>query len=615
MNSRNSVTAQDAFNWKAVNRRNFLKRGGLASILATSSVPLFFNMTRKAGANDIGMLPAAPRFTPFTVPLPVPPRAENAILDPAPGSAAASLGSQAVYHGIAPEYNRSHPAHRADWDVRPEKHHRITYKDTIHQWVPGVMTPSFGYNGIVPGPIIRARMGEPMVVRVKNELETETSLHLHGGHTPAHSDGHPCFYVFPGQTRDYYYPHIIPRKADGTWDTNEAPSTMWFHDHGNDVTAHNVAHGLAGFCLYTDALEESLIARRILPPVDAADGTQSRYDLPMAFTDQALNPDGTIFWDPLDHDGRLGNIFCVNGVAQPYLNVERRKYRFRWLGASLSRVYELRIANGTKVVPVTQIGNDSWLLPNAINVNSVTINPAKRADVIVDFSKFAAGTVLYLQNIMQQTNGRMPDGVDATRPMNLVKIVVGGSAVVNDVTVAAATALRPHTPILSTEITKTRTWDLARTNGAWVINGQFYSAFRCDAAIPEGTAEKWIITNSSGGWWHPIHIHLESHTIKKINGMAPRVSWRYKSDNVLLQSGQTAEIWMKFRTFKGPFVFHCHNNNHEDMRMMRQMEVVDRNPVTGLPNPPMLNDRFFSVDENVCGIPTADIRANPVLFS
>ena len=196
-----------------------------------------------------------------------------------------------------------------------------------------------------------------------------------------------------------------------------------------------------------------------------------------------------------------------------------------------------------------------------------------------------------------------------------MKIVVGGSAVVNDVTVTTATALRPHKPILSTEIKATRTWDLGRSNGAWVINSEFYSAFRCDAAIEEGTAERWIISNNSNGWVHPIHIHLESHTIKKINGVAPRVSWRYKSDHVYVGGGETVELWMKFRTFKGPFVFHCHNNNHEDMRMMRQMEVVARNPDTGLLNPPMLNGKSFSVDEKVCGIPAADIKANPVLFS
>ena len=130
-----------------------------------------------------------------------------------------------------------------------EKHHALTICNIQHQFMPGVNTPMFGYNGIFPGQTMRARLGEPMVVRVRNACaDLETSLHLHGGHTPSHSDGHPCFYTFPGKVRDYFYPHIAPKHHEGgTMDTNDAPSTMWYHDHGNDVTAYNVVHGLVGY--------------------------------------------------------------------------------------------------------------------------------------------------------------------------------------------------------------------------------------------------------------------------------------------------------------------------------------------------------------------------------
>jgi hypothetical protein len=72
---------------------------------------------------------------------------------------------------------------------------------------------------------------------------------------------------------------------------------------------------------------------------------------------------------------------------------------------------------------------------------------------------------------------------------------------------------------------------------------------------------------------------------------------------------------MKFRTFTGPFVFHCHNNNHEDMRMMKQMEICGVNPVTGATNPPHLNGQWFSVPPEICGVPTDYIKSHPGLFS
>ncbi len=597
------------------NRREFIGQVGMASILAAESFP-FLRLASKAQAGALlPKLPTAPSYVPHSVPLPLPGRLAPTVLDPAPGSPAASLGSAAVYHGIAPEYSRSHPAHKPYWDKSPERHYEMAYEETLHEWVPGIQTPALGYNGLVPAATIRLRVGEPAVVRVTNKVDIEASVHLHGGHNPSHADGHPCFYVFPGQSRDYYYPNVLPRHpVTGEADISHSNSTLWFHDHANDVTSRNVIHGLAGFALLTDDLEEKLFADRILPALDTADGQQSPYDVPMAFIDQALNPDGTIFWDPLDADGRLGNILTVNGAAQPYFEVERRKYRFRWLGCSLARVYELRIVRGSTDIPLLQISNDGYLFPQPELVSSVLLIPGKRADVIVDFSKFEAGTKLYLQNIMQQSNGRKPDGIDPTQPMNLVEFRVKGPAVANDVSVALGSALRPYTPIEASEVTATRRFDFNRSNGAWQINGQFWSPFRSDAVIPSGTTERWFLQNNAGGWWHPAHIHLENHQIVSINGVKPKKVWSYLCDTSPLEGNMVIEVLVRFRTFTGPFVFHCHNNNHEDMRMMSQIETVPRNPVTGLPMPPMLKGKSFSVDPAVCGIPARDIEANPHLF-
>ena len=124
-----------------------------------------------------------------------------------------------------------------------------------------------------------------------------------------------------------------------------------------------------------------------------------------------------------------------------------------------------------------------------------------------------------------------------------------------------------------------------------------------------------MLRNSSGGWWHPIHIHVESHQLIRVNGKAPSAPFQFKSDHTQLEDNTTAEILMKFRTFDGPFVFHCHNNNHEDMRMMKQMEICNVNPVTGATNPPHLNGQWFSVPPAICGVPTEYIKSHPGLFS
>jgi FtsP/CotA-like multicopper oxidase with cupredoxin domain len=613
---------------KDITRRGFIRQGGIAAMLAAGAGS-YLRLAPEAFANAG---PATPfKFTPFTRPLPIPNRLAPAILNPIPGSVDAVVGSPAVYHGIAPEYDPTHSFNKDSWVLNDpktgkrftEKHHVLEYKKTVQELIPGVKTNLYGFNGTVPGPTIRARLGEPMVVRVKNSLvDTEASLHLHGAHSPSHADGHPCFYVFPNQQRDYFYPNVAP-KVHGKMDVSEVPSTMWYHDHGNDVTAFNVAHGLAGFCFMTDELEENLIKNLYLPDVDlrdaagnlllAADGStqQGRYDIPMALTDQRLNADGSLWWDPFDHDGRIGDVFTVNGVAQPFLNVEPRKYRFRILCASLARVYQLRLSNGQTM---SQIGNDSWLLPKAIETASLYLNPARRADVIIDFSKLA-GKTIYLENIMRQTSGRKADGVDPKRPTKMVKFIVGTTkdARFPDFNVPTG-VIRPHENITAAEATVTRHFDLNRSNGAWQINGEFYNAFRCDAQIRKGAVEKWVLRNGSGGWWHPIHIHVESHQVVSINGKAPPEFLKYKSDHTQLEDNQTVEILMKFRTFDGPFVFHCHNNNHEDMRMMKQIEICNVQ-ADGTTSPPYLNGQWFSVPEKICGVPTEYVKNHPGLFS
>ena len=99
----------------------------------------------------------------------------------------------------------------------------------------------------------------PAVVRFENKLQTETSIHHHGGHNPTHSDGFPSYYVLQGEARDYLYPNILPlRVKDETTgdeiDFGEGQSTTWYHDHGLDATAFNVSHGLSGFALWFDEL-------------------------------------------------------------------------------------------------------------------------------------------------------------------------------------------------------------------------------------------------------------------------------------------------------------------------------------------------------------------------
>ena len=528
-----------------------------------------------------------------------------------------------VAHGIAQEFDGRVPGFPCqDWNRfsshAHEKEYRIVLEETVQSFFPGIDTPIFAYRdafssnpGRTPGPTFLTRFREPVVVRQENHLtrnrgpinttghDIETSVHLHGSHVPSHADGAPDFYVLAGEAKDYYYPNIIPRMTqadrraktcEGEFDPTWIPSTLWYHDHSMDITGYTVSRGLAGFYLMFDEREEQLIENHVLP--DPAEG----FDIGLALTDQKFNADGTLAFDFFDHNGRLGDVFTVNGTVQPFFEVQRRKYRFRILNASSARIYQLRLSSGQ---PFLVFGADTWLFPRAGVVKSFEIAPGQRHDVIIDFRH--APDEVFLDNIMLQSDGRKGDKVDPNQPTPLLKFVVKGSPVANDVTITDGTIIRDQwEPISRNEVVAARTFKFERSLGAWVVNGRFFNPRRADAVPELGTAEEWTFENGGGGWWHPIHTHLEGFQIQSLNGKRPPFERSFNCDLVNLHGGEAANVLMKFRTFTGPFMFHCHNIQHEDMRMMG---TYDPRPI-GVPSP---LDGERKIDADVSGIvPTCE---------
>jgi FtsP/CotA-like multicopper oxidase with cupredoxin domain len=293
----------------------------------------------------------------------------------------------------------------------------------------------------------------------------------------------------------------------------------------------------------------------------------------MVIQDRRILADGQLFYSPFQHDGFLGDVYVVNGKAQPFFQVQRRKYRFRVLNGCNARFLELRLSSGRFL----QVGSDGWLLPAALTQGTVLLSPAKRADLIVDFRD--APSEVYLENILVQDQGRGPNGTIASHDTRvpgvpLVKFLVSGATLPDDATLAPGDLVRRNTPIDPREIAATRSFEFNRSEGAWQINGRFFDPDRLDANPALGSAERWILKNGGGGWWHPIHLHLEAHQVQRFNGV--KVARAFKQDTTILGPGDQAEVFMRFRDFSGRFVFHCHNIEHEDMRMMGNMGVGAR---------------------------------------
>lgn len=466
----------------------------------------------------------------------------------------------------------------------PPKFYQVRIKRGEAEIVPGVKTEIWGYDGMYPGPTFRAFHNEPAVIRFHNELDRLTIVHQHGAHLIARSDGNPSIMsqlITPGEFRDFCYPNNAPLDpVTGQEDMSDFPSTMWYHDHAHEpgsprgITGENVYHGLAGFYINMDELEQGLIERNVLPG--------GKFDVPMVIQDRTISADGKLVYNPeaVDFNGVLGDIPVVNGKAQPFFEVERRKYRFRILNGSTARFIQLRLSTGE---PFLQVGADTWLLGRAVfatassedgtSFGEIRLGNAERADLIVDFTN--APDEVFLENVLTQSSGRKPDKVESPGTPLVKFVVKDAQTSTPEATVVEGTELREHRPIDPKEISVTREFVFERTNGRWAINGEFFDHHRVDANPTIGTAERWIIRNGGGGWAHPIHIHDEAHQIMSIKGRNRDNGEMFKKDTVRLDPGVEVEVFFKFRTFPGKFVFHCHNNEHEDDAMMFRFDVVE----------------------------------------
>jgi FtsP/CotA-like multicopper oxidase with cupredoxin domain len=197
-----------------------------------------------------------------------------------------------------------------------------------------------------------------------------------------------------------------PNANDG--DITETLSTLWYHDHSMDHTAENVYKGLVGFHLLFDEVDSG---NENDPAPGALRLPSGQFDIPLLFQDKRFDPNGQLFLDPLgtNIDGFLGDKFTVNGLIQPKLTVLRRKYRFRLLNAGPSRFYQFFLTKNNVDQTFKQIGNDESLLERPLDVQSVLLAVAERADVVIDFSRFNQGDqVLLVNRLVMRDDGRGP---------------------------------------------------------------------------------------------------------------------------------------------------------------------------------------------------------------
>lgn len=491
----------------------------------------------------------------------------------------------------------------------PKHEYLLTAQESLHSFhsdLPASSIWSYGSNGF-GGTMIDARYGEPILIRVKNELpanhvgfgQPEIATHLHNFHNATESDGGPWNWYGPGKHRDQHYTmcragFTRPEFEETFGDPRESLTTLFFHDHRPEFTSSNVYKGLVGMFRVFDKEQDT---------GEEGKGWNlpcGKYDVPLILADKQFDPrTGLLTFNQLAVTGFLGDKFTVNGKIQPFFTVERRKYRFRVLNGGPSRFYTLQFRKGGKSLPFTQITASGNFLPAArTNLTKMDIWVAERSDIIVDFSSCKAGDKVYLANSMvMRESGEGQDRGKSANPdqvaNQLVEFRVIEAEDRDDSTVPSF--FRELPPIDMNAVVKRRNWKFEKTNGTWRINGQIWDPdIDHDPAnvdnplvqVKANTAEIWTLESTSGGWDHPVHIHFEEGIAIKNNGSNIGQASRFRSD-IHRMAGNKLEVYMRFRDFPDPkfytqgpkgdigrYVMHCHNTLHEDHAMMATFTVV-----------------------------------------
>jgi spore coat protein A, manganese oxidase len=415
-------------------------------------------------------------------------------------------------------------------------YYEVAMNKSLVDILPGLKTEVWAYNGRIPGSTIVQRQDRKSVVRFINNLDTPTSVHLHGMASLPQYDGYPEDLIAPGYYKDYLYP-------------NTRASTLWYHDHAIHNTARNVYMGLAGMYIVQDQLELDLP----LP--------KGKYDVPLIIQDKIFASNGSLIFDHDNHKGVMGDVILVNGAPWPKMKVAKRKYRFRVLNASTSRSYKLALSNGDDLIV---IGSDGGLLGAPVRTKDLRMGMAERYDFIIDFSRYDIGSNVILQNL-GLPNNKDYDGTSEIVRFDVISQESDPSSIPD--------TLRPFEPLLRSSAVRERRWTFEHRDDMWKINGNTWDKNRVDANPGLNDTEIWTFIANSRDWFHPVHVHLIDFQILERNRQPPLPYEQGWKDVVYNGEDDNIQIIARFKPNPGKYIIHCHNTVHEDYDMMTQYQI------------------------------------------
>jgi FtsP/CotA-like multicopper oxidase with cupredoxin domain len=405
---------------------------------------------------------------------------------------------------------------------------------------PGKPGPAWTYNGTVPGPLIRAKVGDRLIVHFKNNLPAETTIHWHGLRIPVDQDGvpgHSQSGIRPGGS--FKYDFTLPDAG-----------LYWFHPHVD--SAAQQGDGLYGTILVEDPKEPQGFGDEVV----------------LQLSDISVDEEGQLRERDIGGNvatlfGREGELVLVNGKVRPTLTA-RAGLRQRWriVNSAKSRYFQLALPGHTFI----RIGGDGGLIPTPVEVERPVIVPGERVDLVV-VPKGAPGTSVSLRWVAFDRgygSAFMRPDVD----LMTIAFAPGASAAAPPPLPATGRTIAPLDLSKATQVAVRFT--RADVNGKFYlgVNGEpmhLIAPFKARV----GETQVWTIDNALD-WSHPFHLHGFFFQVLDDAGN-PTSEWKDTIDVPYKKMGQAAgpkvRIAVKFEDRAGMWMFHCHILDHSDAGM------------------------------------------------